>query len=69
MGLSFHRQHPLALAIVDSEKKEVLECQTTQELLSRGKAQYIRQHSQKKLLIHARSGKVTSQWGKTLHSP
>jgi len=41
MGVSFSRHEPVTIAIVDNEKKEVLECQSAKELLNRGKAQYI----------------------------
>jgi IS605 OrfB family transposase len=41
VGVSFSRHQPVAIAVVDVNKQEVLECQSTKELLNRGKAQYI----------------------------
>jgi len=41
VGVSFSRHQPVAIAVVDVNKQEVLECQSAKELLNRGKAQYI----------------------------
>lgn len=41
VGVSFSRHQPVAIAVVDVNKQEVLECQSAKELLNRGEAQYL----------------------------
>ncbi|HEY9676093.1 MAG TPA: type V CRISPR-associated protein Cas12k [Waterburya sp.] len=47
VGVSFSRHQPVAIAVVDVNKQEVLECQSAKELLNRGEAQYIRKNGLK----------------------
>ena len=41
VGVSFSRHQPVAIAVVDVNKQEVLERQSAKELLNRGQAQYL----------------------------
>jgi IS605 OrfB family transposase len=41
VGVSFSRHQPIAIAVVDVNKQEVLECQSAKQLLNGGKAQFI----------------------------
>jgi|GEM_PF-230087 hypothetical protein len=51
IGVSFSRREPVAIAVVNVETQEVLECQSAKELLNRGEAQYICRHGKKEPLI------------------
>lgn len=71
IGVSFSRHEPVTIAVVDVEKQQVLECQSTKELLNRGKAQYIWRNGQKELLStdgiemrHPNGGKLYIRKGK-----
>ncbi|HEY9795732.1 MAG TPA: type V CRISPR-associated protein Cas12k, partial [Leptolyngbyaceae cyanobacterium] len=71
VGVSFSRHEPVAIAVVDVEKEEVLECQSAKELLNRGEAQYIWRNGKKEPLIkdgteqrHPNGGKLYIRKGK-----
>ncbi len=71
VGVSFSRYEPVTIAIVDVEKKEVLECQSAKELLNRGEAHYIWRNGKKELLKidgterqHPNGGKLYIRKGK-----
>jgi transposase len=71
IGVSFSRHEPVAIAVVDVKKEEVLECQNAKELLNRGKAQYIWRNGKKEPLIkdgteqrHPNGGKLHIRKGK-----
>ena len=71
IGVSFSRHEPVAIAVVDVEKEEVLECQSAKELLNRGEAQYLWRKGSKELLIrdgterrHPNGGKLYIKKGK-----
>jgi transposase len=71
IGVSFSRHEPVTIAVVDVEKQQVLECQSTKELLNRGKAQSIWRNGKKELLStdgverrHPNGGKLYIRKGK-----
>ena len=71
VGVSFSRHEPVAIAVVDVEKEEVLERQSAKELLNRGEAQYIWRNGKKEPLIkdgteqrHPNGGKLYIRKGK-----
>ena len=71
VGVSFSRHQPVAIAVVDVNKQEVLECQSAKELLNRGEAQYLWRKGSKELLIrdgterrHPNGGKLYIRKGK-----
>ncbi len=71
VGVSFSRHEPVAIAVVDVEKEEVLECQSAKELLNRGKVQDIWRNGKKEPLIkdgieqrHPNGGKLNIRKGK-----
>ncbi|MBD1808868.1 hypothetical protein H6F98_25930 [Microcoleus sp. FACHB-SPT15] len=71
VGVSFSRHEPVAIAVVDVEREEVLECQSAKELLNRGEAQYIWRNGKKEPLIkdgteqrHPNGGKLYIRKGK-----
>ena len=71
VGVSFSRHEPVAIAVVDVEKEEVLECQSAKELLNRGEARYIWRNGKKEPLIkdgteqrHPNGGKLYIRKGK-----
>jgi len=73
VGVSFSRHEPVAIAVVDVEKEEVLERQSAKELLNRGEAQYIWRNGRKEPLIkdgteqrHPNGGKLYIRKGKRI---
>jgi IS605 OrfB family transposase len=71
VGVSFSRHQPVAIAVVDVNKQEVLECQSAKELLNRGEAQYIWRNGVKEPLKkdgterqHPNGGKLYVRKGK-----
>jgi IS605 OrfB family transposase len=71
VGVSFSRHQPVAIAVVDVNKQEVLERQSAKELLNRGKAQYLRRNGLKESLTrdgterrHPNGGKLLIRKGK-----
>lgn len=71
VGVSFSRHQPVAIAVVDVNKQEVLECQSAKELLNRGKAQYIWRNGSKEPVLkdgieqrHPNGGKLYVRKGK-----
>ncbi|HEY9669955.1 MAG TPA: type V CRISPR-associated protein Cas12k [Waterburya sp.] len=71
VGVSFSRHEPIAIAVVDVHKQEVLECQSAKELLNRGKAQYIWRNGSKEPVLrdgterqHPNGGKLYIRKGK-----
>jgi IS605 OrfB family transposase len=74
VGVSFSRHEPVAIAVVDVKREEVLECQSAKELLNRGEAQYIWRKGKKEPLIkdgteqrHPNGGKLHIRKGKRVH--
>lgn len=73
VGVSFSRHEPVAIAVVNLETEEVLECQSAKELLNRGQAQYIWRNSLKEPVLkdgterrHPNGGKLYVRKGKRL---
>ncbi|MCA1990596.1 MAG: type V CRISPR-associated protein Cas12k [Coleofasciculus sp. S288] len=66
VGVSFSRHQPVAIAVVDVAKAEVLECQSAKELLNRGEAQYIWRNGQKEPLSKNGSERRHPNGGKLL---
>jgi IS605 OrfB family transposase len=71
VGVSFSRHQPVAIAVVDVNKQEVLERQSAKELLNRGKAQYLWRNGLKESLTrdgterrHPNGGKLLIRKGK-----
>ena len=73
IGVSFSRHEPVAIAVVDVNKQEVLECQSAKELLNRGEAQYFWRNGLKEPLArdgterrHPNGGKLYIRKGKRI---
>jgi IS605 OrfB family transposase len=71
IGVSFSRNEPVTIVIVDVEKQEVLERQSAEELLNRGEPQYIWRNGKKEPLLrdgterqHPNGGKLYIRKGK-----
>jgi Fe-S-cluster formation regulator IscX/YfhJ len=73
IGVSFSRHEPVAIAVVDVNKQEVLERQSAKELLNRGGGQYIWRNGQKEPVLkdgierrHPNGGKLYVRKGKRI---
>lgn len=51
VGVSFSRDQPVAIAVVDVAKQQVLQCKSAKQLLNGGKAQFIWRHGSKEPVL------------------
>ncbi|MBD2014103.1 hypothetical protein H6F96_08980 [Microcoleus sp. FACHB-53] len=51
VGVSFSRHQPVAIAVVDIAKQQVLQCKSAKQLLNGGKAQFIWRHGSKEPML------------------